>query len=54
MEIRTAVFIISDLLLAELQRGVNIAEVNVGDKIEIKQSEDSVSLFVGGIEIIFA
>ena len=52
IEIRTAVFIISDLLLAELQRGVNIAEVNVGDKIEIKQSEDSVSLFVGGTEII--
>lgn len=52
MEIRTMVFILADLLLAELQKGAGIAEVNIGDKIEIKQNGNSVSLFVCGTEVV--
>ena len=52
MEIRTMVFVLADLLLAELQKGSGIAEVNIGDKIEIKQNGNSVSLFVGDVEVV--
>lgn len=52
MEIRTMVFILADLLLAELQKGAGIAEVNIGDKIEIKQNGNSVSLFVCSTEVV--
>lgn len=52
MEIRTAIFIISDLLLSELQMGAGVAEVNVGDKVEIKKGHNSVSLYVGSTEVV--
>lgn len=49
--VRTAVFLITDVLLAELQRGVTVADVKVGDKVVLKANGHSVSLFVGEIEI---
>ena len=52
--IRTAVFLISDALLAELQRGVEIAEVKIGDKVSLRQNGDAVSLFVGDTCVVEA
>ena len=52
MKIRTAIFIASDLMLSELQKGTAVADVKVGDKVSIKQNVDSVSLMVGGTEVV--
>ena len=48
ISVRTAVFLVSDLLLSELQKGAEIVDVNIGDKVLIRQSGDAVSLYVGG------
>lgn len=50
--LRTAVFLTADVLLAELQQGVHVVDVKVGDKISIKQRGNDVSLFVGNTEIV--
>ena len=50
--LRTAVFVTADVLLAELQQGVHVVDVKVGDKISIKQRGNDVSLFVGNTEIV--
>lgn len=47
ISVKTAVFLISDVLLTVLQQGVEIAEVKIGDKISIRQNNDLISLFVG-------
>lgn len=52
LSLRTAVFLTADVLLAELQQGVHVVDVKVGDKISIKQRGNDVSLFVGNTEIV--
>lgn len=53
MEIRTVVFLASDLLLMKLQQEADVADVNIGDKIRLETNgNNSVSLYVGGTEIV--
>ena len=52
MEIRSAIFIASDLLLAELQRGADVVDIHIGDKIRLETNGNAVSLFVGDVAIV--
>ena len=47
ISVRTAIFLVSDLLLSELQKGAEIVDVNIGDKVSIRQNGDAISLYVG-------
>ena len=52
LSLRTAVFLAADALLAELQRGASVTEINVGDKVSLRQDDNSVSLLVGDVEVV--
>ena len=51
-EVRTMALLVADVLLAELQRGVEVLNVKVGDKVSLKENGNSISFLLGSTEIV--